>query len=616
MRAGNALAACGYAGVIVIAAGQLKAADDMAALVERYSTDAGSLLRAYRTDSPTGRDRMRQFYGEWAARLKQVNFEALDQEGKVDYVLLRQTLDGELRQLSRRVKTELDTAPLVPFAQAVYDLEAARQRVDAMDARKAAATLAALAKQVAKLQAVVAESLRAGAADKRSARNAALTVTTLRTILERWYTFYNGYDPLFTWWAPEPYKAADEALLAYATFLSEKVAGVPLAAAPRQSAGGRDGRSSGAGGSATGNSAAPANVRSDTTDDIVGDPIGRDGLLAALDDEMIPYTPEELVAIARKELDRCEGEMKKASREMGFGDDWHKALEKVKEMHVEPGQQPKLIRDLAQEAIDFVDMHDLITVPQLARETWRMEMMTPERQLVNPFFTGGEVISVSFPLASMTYDQKEMGMRGNNIPFSRATVLHELIPGHHLQLFMAERERPYRRLFGNTPFFVEGWALYWELLLWDMKFQKTPEDRVGALFWHMHRCARIIFSLSFHLGTMTPKQCVDLLVERVGHERDNAIGEVRRSFNGSYPPLYQAGYLLGGMQLYALHKELVDSGKMTNRQFHDAVLAGNGMPIEMVRARLTGQKLTRDYQTSWRFYGAAGDSPAQPGAVR
>jgi uncharacterized protein (DUF885 family) len=249
-----------------------------------------------------------------------------------------------------------------------------------------------------------------------------------------------------------------------------------------------------------------------------------------------------------------------------------------------------------------MDDHDLITIPKLARETWRMEMMTPERQLVNPFFTGGETITVSFPTNTMSFEQKMMSMRGNNVPMSRATVFHELIPGHHLQLFMASRFKPYRSITGGTPFITEGWALYWELLLWEMKFQKTPEDRVGALFWRMHRCARIIFSLSFHLGKMTPEECINLLVDRVGHERENAVGEVRRSFAGNYAPLYQAAYLLGGMQLYSLHRELADSGKMTNRQFHDAVLRENRIPVEMIRASLTRQPLSKDFATQWRFY--------------
>src|SRR5262245_389849 len=261
-----------------------------------------------------------------------------------------------------------------------------------------------------------------------------------------------------------------------------------------------------------------------------------------------------------------------------------------------------MIRDLAREAIDYLRQHDMVTVPPLAAETWRMEMMSPQRQLVNPFFTGGEVISVSFPTSTMSHEAKLQSMRGNNVHFSRATVHHELIPGHHLQGFMTARYRSHRGAFA-TPFWVEGWALYWEMLLYQRGFARTPEDRVGFLFWRMHRCARIVFSLGFHLGKMTPQQCVDLLVERVGHERDNATAEVRRSFAGGYGPLYQAAYLLGGLQLRSLRQELVDTGKMSDRAFHDAILRENRIPITMVRAALTGQGLTKDFAGDWKFYG-------------
>jgi len=261
-----------------------------------------------------------------------------------------------------------------------------------------------------------------------------------------------------------------------------------------------------------------------------------------------------------------------------------------------------MIRDLALEAIKFVEDNNLVTVTELAKETWRMEMMTPERQLVSPFFLGGEVIQVSFPTNTMAHEQKMMRMRGNNIHFASATVFHELIPGHHLQGFMAARNKPYRAIFA-TPFWTEGNALYWELLFWDLNFAKSPENRIGMLFWRMHRCARIIFSLNFHLEKMTPQECIDLLVNRVGHERENATAEVRRSLDGSYGPLYQIAYLIGGLQQYAMHKELVDSGKMTNRAFNDALLKENRIPIEMLRAAITNQKLTRDFVTNWRFYG-------------
>ena len=88
---------------------------------------------------------------------------------------------------------------------------------------------------------------------------------------------------------------------------------------------------------------------------------------------------------------------------------------------------------------------------------------------------------------------------------------------------------------------------------------------------------------------------------------DNATAEAQSSFAGSYRPLYQAAYLLGGLRIYSLHKELVGSGKMTNRAFHDAILKENRIPIEMVRALLAKQKLTRDYTSNWKFYGPIAD---------
>ena len=589
---------------------------EMRLVIERYVADRGSLSRSYPVESsPARQTRFKQFYTDWLALIAKMNFDAFSHEGKVDYVLFRTHLEGEQHELEAQSQALAEIAPLLPFAQTITDLAEARRQMQKIDSQKAATQLNDLTKMIDAARRSLDGSLRAepGRIKKSTGNRAVAAVGSLRGALRQWYGYYNGYDPLFTWWVEEPYKALDQALSTYGTYLTERVVGlrasnpgqtvaqaVPPAGGGRGGAGGQ--RGGGGGDVAGGGAGRPTNARTGDYSDIIGDPIGREALMAALASEMIPYTPEELIAIANKELDWCENELKKASREMGFGDDWHKALEAVKNKYVEPGKQTEVIRDLAIEAIEYMEKNDLVTIPPLARESWRMEMMSPERQLVNPFFTGGEVISVSYPTNTMSHEAKLMSMRGNNPHFSRATVQHELIPGHHLQGYMTARYKPYRGLF-STPFWGEGWALYWELLLWDRGFAKTPEDKIGMLFWRSHRCARIIFSLSFHLEKMTPQQCIELLINRVGHEPENAAGEVRRSFAGSYSPLYQAAYLLGGMQIHSLHKELVDSGKMTNRAFHDAILKENRIPIEMVRAILTKQPLTRDFKTSWKFYG-------------
>ena len=589
-------------------------ASEMRPIIEYYIADRGSLQRSFFVNnSAARRERFRKFYQDTLDRIQKLNFDAMGQEGKVDYILFRSHLEHELRQLDIEAKQQAEIEPLIPFGKTIVGLEEARRSMAPIDSAKTAATLNDLRKQVEGMRRKVEAGLRAGDtanaiwAKKTVAFRALNAINSLRGNLHNWYTFYNGYDPIFTWWNEQPYKELDDALSGYASFVAERLVGLRTSAATTAQPGAGQRGGAGAAGGGGGQGGGPpqrstATARPGDTSDIIGDPIGRDALLSELQYEMIPYTPEELIAIANKEMAWCENEMKKASRDLGYGDDWKKALEHVKNTYVEPGKQPELIRDLALEAIKFVDDHDLVTVPQLARDTWRMEMMTPERQLVSPFFLGGETILVSYPTNTMTHEQKMMSMRGNNPYFSRATVFHELIPGHHLQGFMTARYKPYRALFG-TPFWTEGNALYWELLFWDLNFQKKPEEKIGALFWRMHRCARIIFSLSFHLEKMTPQECIDFLVDRVGHERDNATAEVRRSFDGSYGPLYQIAYLIGGLQQYYLHRELVDSGKMTNRQFNDALLHENRIPIEMIRAVLTNQKLTRDYKTNWMFYG-------------
>ncbi len=543
-------------------------------VLEEYAQDVELVDRYY--DIPivqSDLDKKKQFFQTYQKTLDGLDFDAMSQSERIDYFLFKTKLEYELRQLLHEERRNREIAQWVPFYETIARFESQRRQLEAIDSSTVAAQLASLPKQITDLrQSLEKPNDAEGVSGERLtlAHRVAKMVDELRKILQRWYDFYNGYDPVFTWWVNTPYQEADIAIQEYASFLREDIIG----------------------------------MKEEADAPIIGDAIGREALLNELANAMIPYSPEELIAIGRTEFAWCKQEMTRASHALGYGDNWQQALEHVKQAHVAPGEQPRLIQELALEAINFLEERELVTIPPLARQMWRMSMMSPERQKETPFFTGGEVISVSFPTDSMPHEQKLMSMRGNNKHFARATVQHELIPGHHLQGFMARRHRQYRRVFA-TPFFVEGWALHWEMLLWDLEFAVKPQDRIGMLFWRLHRCARIIFSLGFHLGEMTPEECIDMLVDQVGHEKANAIAEVRRSFEGSYPPLYQCAYMIGGLQIRALHKELVASGKMTHREFHDALLRENAIPVEMIRASLTNQELHRDFSSSWKFAGAS-----------
>jgi hypothetical protein len=534
-------------------------------LMVQYNADEASVSRFYFIkNSPERRQRLQKVNDDYLSQLGKLNFDQLPVGSRVDYLLFRRNLLSENHLLAIEEKEYNAISKWIPFADSIYNIEKPRRRGAAVNPMQLAQQITALQKQI--INSAKQLSLEPEL-DPILSNRASATVKGLQVALKSVFDFYNGYDPQFSWWIPQPYKTADSLLNAYSIALKNK------------------GKNS---------------SQKDDGSGIIGNPIGREEIIRQLQYEMIPYTPEELIGIANKEFAWCDAELLKASREMGFGDNWKAAQEKVKNTYVPAGEQPQAIMKLYNESVGFLKKHDLVTIPSLAEEDWTMDMMSPERQLFAPFFLGGQGLLISYPTNTMKEDDKLMSLRGNNPHFSRAVVHHELVAGHHLQGYMNNRYKTYRNF--DTPFWIEGNSVYWEFVLWDLKFPESPEDKIGMLFWRMHRCARIIFSLNYHLGKWTPQQCIDFLVDRVGHERSNAEGEVRRSFTGGYPPLYQIGYMIGAFQFWALKKELVDTGKMSYKQYHDAILHENAMPVEMLRAILTNQNLSKDFQTSWRFY--------------
>ncbi len=534
-------------------------------LITVYRADYGALSRKYAVQPSTEYfERFDTFYDTWLNKLDDINFNSLSQAQKVDYLLFKNELSKELYFLQAEEKRYAailnylpDTAPILEFIN--------KRRVGtSMDGKEVATLFNTWTQSVtAKHEALKNSELLA----KREAQYLSRAINALQKGIEEAYGFYFGYDPDFTWWVEGPHATLKSTFDKYAESAAKHFDGKAEAV---------------------------------DKSGIVGSPIGREEIIKRLQFEMISYTPEELIAIAEKQYEWTYNEMIKASKELGFGNNWKEALEHVKTTYVPEGEQPALVKVLAEEAVDFLENKDLVTVPELAKETWRMVMLSPEWQKIAPFFLGGETVRIAYPTNTMSHDEKMMSMRGNNPHFSKAVVHHELIPGHHLQQFMNQRYETHRRLFG-TPFWTEGWALYWEFVLWNKGFSNSPEDKIGMLYWRMHRAARIVFSLNYHLGKWTPQQCIDYLVENVGHEYANAEAEVRRSFEGNYGPLYQIAYMVGAMQFYSLRMEVVDSGNIPEKAFHDAILQQNSIPVAMVKALLTNQKLSKDFTSNWEF---------------
>jgi uncharacterized protein (DUF885 family) len=171
---------------------------------------------------------------------------------------------------------------------------------------------------------------------------------------------------------------------------------------------------------------------------------------------------------------------------------------------------------------------------------------------------------------------------------SRATVedvaFHEAIPGHHLQIAIAQERRdarPISRFFGFSGF-NEGWALYAERLADEMGLYSGDADRMGMLSGHAWRAARLIVDAGIHAGGWTRQQAVDFLAAHTATAPSLVQGEVDRYISW---PGQATSYMLGNLAILDLRRE-AETGmgrRFDIRAFHDRVLGSGSITLPMLR---------------------------------
>src|SRR5215213_6727798 len=102
---------------------------EMRSSIERYTVDRGSLARTYPVQYSRSRsERFKKLYDEWLASLQNLNFDTMSQDGKIDYILFKNHLEYERRQLDIQSRQLSEIEPLVPFAARIIDLEETSRR--------------------------------------------------------------------------------------------------------------------------------------------------------------------------------------------------------------------------------------------------------------------------------------------------------------------------------------------------------------------------------------------------------------------------------------------------------------------------------------------------------
>ncbi len=168
-----------------------------------------------------------------------------------------------------------------------------------------------------------------------------------------------------------------------------------------------------------------------------------------------------------------------------------------------------------------------------------------------------------------------------------ATAFHEVVPGHHLQVNIANNlpglPRITRLLFFSG--FGEGWGLYAERLADEMQLYSTPPDRMGMLLNFQWRVVRVIVDTGIHALGWSRQQAIDLLLANTALSADQAAAEIDRyiAWPGQAP-----SYLLGYREIRRLRAAAKKAlgPRFDIRQFHDAVLRHGSVPLPVLRARV------------------------------
>jgi uncharacterized protein (DUF885 family) len=243
------------------------------------------------------------------------------------------------------------------------------------------------------------------------------------------------------------------------------------------------------------------------------------------------------------------------------------------------------------ESRQFILDHGLATVP--STETLKVIETPVYMRGVVPFaayfspgkFEPGRPEGIYVVTPSIDGDPR--AMREHNHASIYNTSIHEAYPGHHLQLVVANQHPSLIRLLLDAPEFVEGWAMYCELMMREHGFDTAPTHRLMMHTDAIWRACRIILDVRLQRGEIGVEEATDFLVEQTGFERPQAAAEVKWY---TYRPTYPLSYLLGRQLLLRLRadeqKRLGSSFSL--RAFHDALLNQGGLPISYQRRLLAG----------------------------
>jgi uncharacterized protein (DUF885 family) len=296
-------------------------------------------------------------------------------------------------------------------------------------------------------------------------------------------------------------------------------------------------------------------------------------------------TPGQIHEIGLREVRRIRTEMDQVIQSSGFQGTFHEFTEFLR-------NDKRFYFERAQDLVDGYKVVAKSIDPQLAYEFGKLPR--------NPY---GVVPIPDFKAPSQTTAYYQPGAPAAGRPgyyfvntFNlaarpkwemEASSLHEAVPGHHLQISLAQEleDVPEFRKHVGYSAFVEGWALYGESLGEELGFYRDPYSKFGQLSYEMWRAVRLVVDTGMHTMGWTREQAIQYFKDNTGKTDQDITVEVDRYIVW---PGQALAYKIGQLKIRELRTlaEKKQGGSFNVRDFHDAVLENGALPLSLLEPRV------------------------------
>jgi uncharacterized protein (DUF885 family) len=296
-------------------------------------------------------------------------------------------------------------------------------------------------------------------------------------------------------------------------------------------------------------------------------------------------TPDEIHKLGLSEVARIRGLMEKTIAEVGFKGSFADFLHMLR---TDPKFYARTPQELLEKASEIAKRADdqlpplFGTLPRLPYGVRPVPADMAEGYTTGRYWGGSPTLGQAggYMVNTSHLDQRPL----YELP---ALTVHEAVPGHHLQIALSQELTglPYfRRNLGPTAF-IEGWGLYSEFLGEEMGIYRDPYERFGRYSYEMWRACRLVADTGIHWLGWDIEKARSCFTDNSALAPHNIQTELERYISW---PGQALAYKIGELRLRALRREAEKAlGERFNvRQFHDVVLLGGPLPMDVLATRV------------------------------